>query len=320
MELEDRRRDLRVSAIAFLSPTSFVALQSDTIWLSGDVNKWYFQQFLRLFDISIGIEPAVTLELGPEFRRSPEFDLVSQSTSTDTPNIPGDVPISPFIQDETAERVIVLHDWTGRGYSFVLVRPLLRILEERIRSPPLKIDYLSWNEWGPGTVYTIYTNGVHVGPSSVFGSRIGISCPREYLSHESDQLEKRDAESLTYSDSDSIDNRSNVQEGEEAYPDDEVEGARAIAVLDLNPRPVIRALSQHVTPEDDDHADSQRALETFVKRTSFTSGIPVAHLCFLVGGSKGEDFGEVAMHEDHMIITKDGYYPELLQFGQDDSE
>ncbi|KAG8819318.1 hypothetical protein FRC17_010482, partial [Serendipita sp. 399] len=289
-------------AIAFLSPTSFVALRSDTLRLSGAVNKWGFQQLLQLFDISIGIERAVTLELGPEFRRSPEFDLVSQSTSTDTLNIPGDVPISPFIQDETAERAIVLHDWTGRGYSFVLVRPLLHILEERIRSPSLRIDYLSWSEWSPGTVYTIYANGVHVGPSS-----------------ESNKLEK-DAESLSCSDSDGIDNRSDVQAGEEAYPVDEVEGARAIAVLDFNPRPVLRALSRHVTPEDDDHANSQRAYKTFVNRTSFTGGIPVARLRSFPGGSEGGDSHEVAMHEDHMIITKDGYYHELLQFGQSDAE
>ncbi|KAG8824703.1 hypothetical protein FRC17_009034 [Serendipita sp. 399] len=276
-----------VYGYAHLSAKSFVVLRS--LSLEQPTIS------LQLFEM---YQDPVTLEL-PEISRYPLINVVSDELQIDSPSISADMPLSPFVRDDTAERVIVVQYTREKLYSFILVRSLLRILANEMQSESSRRRFrYPWSEWSPGAVHCIKaTEIVRLGTTSVCGVRVGLLCRHPYLfsslnddtQHEHNEEYMNDDENSDYED-----------EEDEEESDDEY--AAAFVLLDFNPRPVIRSLSQPSITLGDNCEHSKVTEKQFGQRNIVPRG-PPATLRFLGGVPKGR-YRDIIIDTDHMIVYK----------------
>ncbi|KAG8813607.1 hypothetical protein FRC18_002388, partial [Serendipita sp. 400] len=107
--------------------------------------------FIELLDIHDRSHGLVTLQL-PIIGSFPSVQVFSQAISGDSPNLCDDIPISPYTQDETAER----------------------LRKQTSSSSEPKPNLLSWDEWKQGTAYSTDCEHLAVGQISIWGARAGL--------------------------------------------------------------------------------------------------------------------------------------------------
>ncbi|KAG8811189.1 hypothetical protein FRC17_002590 [Serendipita sp. 399] len=276
-----------VYGYAHLSAKSFMIITSKSLG----------QPTISLQLVTMHQDPIV-LEL-PNISKHSMIDVLSDGPPTDSPNIPADVPLSPFVRDDTAERVIVVQNASEDLYSFIMVRSLLRILANGVQSESSRrrVRY-SWREWSPGAVYCIKsTEIIRPATTSVCGARVGLLCRRPYLFSLLD-VDTQDEHQEDYMNED----MDSDYEDEENEEESDGEYAAAFGLLDFNPRPVIRSLSQPSTALGDNSKHSKATAKQFNQRNIVPGG-PPATLRFMGGVPKGR-YRDILVDMDHMIVYK----------------
>ncbi|KAG8850821.1 hypothetical protein FRB91_008747, partial [Serendipita sp. 411] len=271
---------------AYLSPSSIMVCVSKS---SGEALTGNFIELLDIHDRSHGL---VTLQL-PIIGSFPSVQVFSQAISGDSPNLCDDIPISPYTQDETAERLVIITSYSSSGlYFFLLARPLLRLLSKRKQtssSSEPKPNLLSWDEWKQGTAYSTDCEHLAVGQISIWGARAGL------VFYQDLRLEDESASTVKV-----------------PLVEDNERGDAAELFLDFNPRPVTRALSWTTPSECDDTLRSWRLAES-LSRKLFSNGVlPDKLRCFTVSSKVDHLF--MMSDGDHVILIKAINKPEVQQF------
>ncbi|KAG8813606.1 hypothetical protein FRC18_002387 [Serendipita sp. 400] len=215
--------------------------------------------------------------------------VFSQAISVDSINLYDDLPISPFIHDKTAERVVILEAyWPTSIRIFILVRPLLARRQQTLSSSELKNSHLLWDEWKQGVAYATISDDDIPG-YSIWGARAGIVHFRDVRSEDEspNTMEAPRSRNLGQS-------------------------SPAPLFLDFNPRPVIRALSRETPREYDDTLES-RNLADNVSRKLFSDGIfPDKLRCFTITSEALHS--HVLFDGNHLIMRKTSSVLEIQQF------
>ncbi|KAG8804041.1 hypothetical protein FRC17_006053 [Serendipita sp. 399] len=158
----------RVGGYAFLSP--------DTLFLFVAIHKDRWTPIAGIELLRLG-QPKAEIFLGIPFRGiSFDVTVLSDRPTVDSSTIPANVPLSPFVIDETAERIIVVQ-FVG-SFIFVSCRSLLRILQDESITPmskrTSKLLYkraFKWDQWGPENAFWLQKHGIGPGFTAVSGAR-----------------------------------------------------------------------------------------------------------------------------------------------------
>ncbi|KAG8796257.1 hypothetical protein FRC16_009774 [Serendipita sp. 398] len=251
--------------------------------------------FLELVDLCMGSSGKVTLELPPSRMK---IRVTSQHISANSPYLHEDIPLSPFVCDETAERVLVItvddgNHWDNDSVDVhwvVLVRPLLQLLaKSNAASPSPNQDCFSWEEWNQGTIYSTGSS-TRVSPRfTIWGARVGL------VFHSPVSLIDGGLRTLG--------------------PEDLPSGNFIIPFLDFNPRPAIRASSKKMATELDNNLISQKLVE-YVNRELFLNGgsasLPTTVRC--LGIFCNGPWPEIVVDTNHVIVRfKDSDGSEVRQ-------
>ncbi|KAG9020542.1 hypothetical protein FS842_007215, partial [Serendipita sp. 407] len=269
-------RCTNVYGYAYLSPSSIMVCVSKS---SREALTGTFIELLDIHDRSHGL---VTLQL-PIIGSFPSVQVFSQAISGDSPNLCDDIPISPYTQDETAERLVIITSYSSSGlYFFLLVRPLLRLLSKRKQassSSEPKPNLLSWDEWNQGTAYSTDCENLAVGHISIWGARAGLAFYQDL------RLEDESPSTV-----------------EVPLVEDNERGDAAKLFLDFNPRPVTRDLSRTTPSEYDDTLRSWRLAES-LSRKLFSNGVlPDKLRCSAVSSKVDHLF--MMSDDDHVVLIK----------------
>ncbi|KAG9019628.1 hypothetical protein FS842_007793, partial [Serendipita sp. 407] len=273
---------------AYLSPTSFIVLtkQRDH-WPSPDMRQGKVTLdtvlSLCLFSISSTITLQVVLELLPKTtRKCPKVRFFSEELLADSPDMPHDIPICPFIHDETSERVVLIHFWGEERLYFILTRPLLRLLDRVNQKPSYSFPLLrAWDEWSPGSVYWVQSNDLEIDLSTICGSRVGLLCLSSHLDEKNEEMNN---------------------------------GLKptTVKVLDFNPRPLIQSSSRSEANEEDASHETVKWLNTMNQVFGGDTQGPPAKLR-VFGGAAGMADGYLMLDMNHLVVIK-GTSCEVRQF------
>ncbi|KAG8855175.1 hypothetical protein FRC20_000838 [Serendipita sp. 405] len=296
---EELYKRTNVCGYAYLSPKSFVVMLFQryphfTVENEQEsANRPEGKLLLQIFEIS-RIHDSIFLEMLPKFAEEARVNVFSDRISLDSPNMPQDVPFSPFIRDETAERMIVIHYTSYRIFSFIRVRPLLHLLakQKQLLSSMKRREY-SWYEWSSGVAFCITSTEIDLGSTPIYGSRVGLLCRRARLFDEG-----------------------NLSEAEILQGDSDLWQAPSFGILDFNPRPVLRELSLQKSEEHDKRTKSMETVERFHQRLIFADAKPsslLAKLRFFEGAAE-EDYHDVMLDTNHITLIKDSIGYALQQF------
>ncbi|KAG8749836.1 hypothetical protein FRC14_001063 [Serendipita sp. 396] len=184
-----------------------------------------------------------------------EIILLSDKPTVDEPTTLESVPLSPFVIDETAERIIVVH--SEGSLLFIACRPLLRILLDETIKPLSKKSYklpysrvFKWHQWGPENTIWLCMQPISPGFVAINGGRfcslvessqpIFITNKDARNSHQKTKLlyekKKEDGD-------DELDNLV-VDIQDSPSEQDSQSQVWSILILDFNPRPILRAASK----------------------------------------------------------------------------
>ncbi|KAG9023936.1 hypothetical protein FS842_005611, partial [Serendipita sp. 407] len=261
---------------AYLSPSSIM------VCVSKSSREALAGNFIELLDIHDSSHGLVTLQL-PIIGSFPSVEVFSQAISGDSPNLCDDIPISPYIQDETAERLVIITSHSSSGlHFFLLVRPLLRLLAKRKQtssSSEPKPNLLSWDEWKQGTAYSTDSEHLAVGCISIWGACAGFVYFRDLRSED---------ESLSTVEVPLVEDNERVE-------------ATGL-FLDFNPRPVTRALSRAMPTECDDTLGPRRLAESLSRELFFNGILPDKLRCFTVNSEV--DYLFMMSDGGHVVLSK----------------
>ncbi|KAG8772925.1 hypothetical protein FRC15_002392 [Serendipita sp. 397] len=265
---------------AYLSPISFVVLtkQRDH-WSSQDMRQGKITLdtvlSLCLFSISSTITLQVVLELLPKTtHKCPKVRFFSEELLADSPDMPHDIPICPFIHDETSERMILIHFWSEERFYFVLTRPLLRLLDRVNQQPSYSFPLLrAWDEWSPGSVYCVQSNDLEIDPSTICGSRVGLLCTSSRL----------------------FDGKN--EEMNNGW------GPTTVRVLDFNPRPLIQSSSISEANEEDASHETVKWFNSMNQVFGRDAQGPPATLR-VFGGVAGMADEYLMLDMNHLVVIK----------------
>ncbi|KAG8845137.1 hypothetical protein FRC20_003285, partial [Serendipita sp. 405] len=281
---EELYRCSKAYGYAYLSSSSIMTCMSRS---SREARPGIFIEFI---DIRAGSPELITLQLPTLCTRA--MRVFSQAISVDSTNLYDDLPISPFIHDETAERVVILEAyWPTSIRIFILVRPLLQLLTRRQRtlsSSELKNSHLLWDEWKQGVAYATISDD-DIPCYSIWGARAGIVYFRDVRSEDDSPNTMEPPRSRNLGQS-----------------------SPAPLFLDFNPRPVIRALSRETPREYDDSLESRKLAEN-VSRKLFSDGMfPDKLRCFTITSEALHP--HVLFDGNHIIMRKTSSVLEIQQF------
>ncbi|KAG9036897.1 hypothetical protein FS842_003406 [Serendipita sp. 407] len=258
---------------AYLTPSSIMVARC----LSAD------NMFLELVDLCMGSSGKVMLELPPSRMR---IRVTSQHISANSPYLHEDIPLSPFVCDETAERVLVItvddgNHWDNDIFDvhwFVLVRPLLQLLaKSNAASPSPNQDCFSWEEWNQDTIYSTGSSTRVIPRFTIWGARVGLvfHSPISLIDGGLRTLGPEDLPSYNF----------------------------IIPFLDFNPRPAIRASSKKMATELDNNLMSQKIVE-YVNRELFHNGgsasLPTTVRC--LGIFCNGPWPDIVVDTNHIIV------------------
>jgi hypothetical protein len=177
---------------------------------------------LTLHDLQSGRQ--VTFELPVELEPL-GVNVFSDRPLPDSPILPEGLYVSPYVHDETAERIVVLQFVAQGLMAFVSVRKLIRFYESSISNGGMQADddadesHYSWDEWGPNSSLWMYERTIDGGYTSVCGSKFcGLSFHRDHFTT----------------------NESNIVIKGETNWRPNPTATRTIIIMDFNPRPIIR--------------------------------------------------------------------------------
>lgn len=117
----------------------------------------------------------LNLPLHPELYRPLVY---SARPPRDSPAFPSDMRFGPFIRDESAECLIVVHIlWEDT--IFISGKAILQMLDGYIAQvPQLRLKSLPWDEWGPDISFWLNARFIYSGFTCVDGSR--FACITQY--------------------------------------------------------------------------------------------------------------------------------------------
>jgi len=144
--------------------------------------------------------------------------VFSDKPLADSPDFPPDLCASPYILDETAERIVVLQLLTWNHYAFLSTRHLFRLFEST--PDAVLADPIPWNSWGTDGTFWMSAPELQCGYTSVFGSKFcAISGYRQLFHTDENGTVIKDEMDTTR-----CENGMNMR----------------VLVMDFNPRPIIR--------------------------------------------------------------------------------
>ncbi|KAG8828150.1 hypothetical protein FRC19_009234 [Serendipita sp. 401] len=229
---------------AFLSP--------DTLALVVPVVEDGSNRFVGIELLRIGKENADVFLALPYGEVPSEMFVLSDNLTVDSPTILGNMPLSPFVIDETAERIIVIH--LESSQLFVACRPLIRILlDESIRplsKKPYKLPYdraFKWRQWGPDNTVWLRMQPLSPGFVAVSGGRfcslVNSSQPIFITNKDVRNSDNKTNSPHDEAKEDGNDELDGLVVGiQESALDQDAENAPwSILILDFNPRPILRA-------------------------------------------------------------------------------
>ncbi|KAG8789645.1 hypothetical protein FRC16_001194 [Serendipita sp. 398] len=229
---------------AFLSP--------DTLALVVPVVEDGSNRFVGIELLRIGKENADVFLALPYGEVPSEMFVLSDNLTVDSPTILGKMPLSPFVIDETAERIIVIH--LENSQLFVACRPLIRILlDESIRplsKKPYKLPYdraFKWRQWGPDNTVWLRMQPLSPGFVAVSGGRfcslVNSSQPIFITNKDVRNSDNKTNPHHDKAKEDGNDELDGLVLGiQDSALDQDAENAPwSILILDFNPRPILRA-------------------------------------------------------------------------------
>ncbi|KAG8812030.1 hypothetical protein FRC18_003122 [Serendipita sp. 400] len=229
---------------AFLSP--------DTLALVVPVVEDGSNRFVGIELLRIGKENADVFLALPYGEVPSEMFVLSDNLTVDSPTILGNMPLSPFVIDETAERIIVIH--LESSQLFVACRPLIRILlDESIRplsKKPYKLPYdraFKWRQWGPDNTVWLRMQPLSPGFVAVSGGRfcslVNSSQPIFITNKDVRNSDNKTNPHHDKAKEDGNDELDGLVLGiQDSALDQDAENAPwSILILDFNPRPILRA-------------------------------------------------------------------------------
>ncbi|PVF93155.1 hypothetical protein CPB86DRAFT_790432 [Serendipita vermifera] len=176
---------------------------------------------LTLHDLRSGQQ--VTFELPVDYEEM-GVNVFSDRPVPDSPNLPADLYVSPYVHDETAERIVVLQFLSQGLMAFISVRKLIRLHNDSLKKMQVDGDeneqsHYSWEEWGPESSLWMLQRTIDGGYTSVCGAKFcGLSFHRDHFTT----------------------NESNVVITGETKLQPNPPYMRTIIVMDFNPRPILR--------------------------------------------------------------------------------
>ncbi|KAG8749419.1 hypothetical protein FRC14_001386 [Serendipita sp. 396] len=180
--------------------------------------------------------------------------VLSDKPVVDSPTAIKHTPLSPFIIDETAERIIVIHSYSSN--LFIACRPLLRILLdesiEQLSKKASKSSYrrmFKWDQWGPENTFWLRMQPLSPGYVAVNGGRF---CSLVETVHpvfitnkdirNGDKERELSTENATEDGDEAVDS---LVVGIRKTPmEPYLQWGKSILILDFNPRPILHAASK----------------------------------------------------------------------------
>ncbi|KAG8828145.1 hypothetical protein FRC19_009229 [Serendipita sp. 401] len=224
--------------------------------------------------ITAGIEllhlgkPKSDVFLALPFSKFPfEITVLSDKPTVDSPTIPKNAPLSPFVIEETTERIIVIQ--SEKSLLFIACRPLLRILLDESIKPtskkPSKLPYkrvFKWHQWGPDNTLWLRMWGLWPGFTAVSGARFcSMMNSSQQLFFTNKDIADGDKkkglpESKAKEDEDEDELDSLAVGIRSELTDTEEDEGRSILILDFNPRPILRSASKREEVGAPDNTDN----------------------------------------------------------------
>ncbi|KAG8765924.1 hypothetical protein FRC15_006693 [Serendipita sp. 397] len=178
--------------------------------------------------------------------------VLSDKPTVDSPKMLENTPLSPFVIDETAERIMAIH--SENSHLFIACRPLLRILLDESIKPlskkPYKLPYgrvFKWRQWGPENTILLPVRPISPGFVAVNGGRfcslVESTQPVFFTNKDirnSDKKRKLPQEKAKEEGDDELESLV-VDIRDSPSEEDAPSEVWSILVLDFNPRPILRA-------------------------------------------------------------------------------
>ena len=211
------------------SDVVLVVVQSRWEGDSSSVNAYpeghtVFKTEIQLVRLGFPEEDGLRLEL-PLTMSLGNVKVTGSSPPRDYRNTVDDCYTSPFIHDESAERIVYLV--IADQFLFISVQKLLRILSDHCQTAPAiappQLARFRWSEWGPDATFWLPTEGLSASWVSVDGARFMALCSyrRRFSTDEDGYVTST---------------KLNIERDPHDY--------RRILMLDFNPRPIRRDMKQ----------------------------------------------------------------------------
>ncbi|KAG8828152.1 hypothetical protein FRC19_009236 [Serendipita sp. 401] len=231
---------------AFLSP--------DTIALVVSIRKNLLTMDAGIELIHLRKQKADVFLALPDIPLPSDTIVLSDKPVVDSPTAIKHTPLSPFIIDETAERIIVIHSYSSN--LFIACRPLLRILLDESIEPLSKKTSKSsyrrmfkWDQWGPENTFWLRMQPLSPGYVAVNGGRF---CSLVETVHpvfitnkdirNGDKERALSTENATEDGDEAVDS---LVVGIRKTPmESYLQWGKSILILDFNPRPILHAASK----------------------------------------------------------------------------